>query len=58
VLHRKIIMVCVVCAVLDELRETLLVHMQCGYMLSHDSLVNGLCRVLVHSGGVLNFGMV
>jgi hypothetical protein len=37
-----IIMVCVVCAVLTEHRGILLVRAQCGYMLSHDSLVNGV----------------
>jgi hypothetical protein len=44
-------MACMVCPVLVEHRETLLVHVQCGYMLSHDSLVNGVRRVLVHGGG-------
>jgi hypothetical protein len=29
-----------------------------GYMLSRDSLVSGARKVLVRSGGVLNFGMV
>jgi hypothetical protein len=34
------------------------VHAQCGYMLSCDSSVNDTCRVLVHGGGILKFGMV
>jgi hypothetical protein len=34
------------------------VRTQCGYMLSHNSLVYGARRVLVCSEGVLNFGMV
>jgi hypothetical protein len=54
----RIIMVCVVCVVLAERRGILLVHAQCGYMLSCDSLVNGAHRVLVHGGGILNFRMV
>jgi hypothetical protein len=45
-----IIMVQVVCTVLAEHRGVWLVHTQCGYMLSHNSLVNCVCRVLVHSG--------
>jgi hypothetical protein len=53
-----IIMVHKVCAVLVEHRETLLVCMQCGYMLPRDNLVNGVRRVLVRGGGILNFGMV
>jgi hypothetical protein len=53
-----IIMVCVVCAVLTERRGILLVHVQCGYILSRDSLVNGACGVPVPGGGILNFGMV
>jgi hypothetical protein len=52
------IMACVVCVVLAERRETLLVHTQCGYVLSRNNLVNGACRVLVRGGGVLNYGMV
>jgi hypothetical protein len=48
----------VVCAMLAERRGVLLVCAQCGYMLSRDNLVSGVRRVLVHSGGVLNFGMV
>jgi hypothetical protein len=36
-----IIMACVVCAVLSERKGVWLVCVQCGYMLSHDSLVNG-----------------
>jgi hypothetical protein len=47
-----------VCTILVERRETLLVHTQCGYMLSHNNLVNGACKILVHGGGILNFGMV
>jgi hypothetical protein len=53
-----IIMAHMVCTVLAERRGVLLVHAQCGYMLSRDSLVNGARRVLVHAVGVLNFGMV
>jgi hypothetical protein len=34
------------------------VHVQCGYILSRDSLVNGARRVLLHGWGILNFGMV
>jgi hypothetical protein len=34
------------------------VHTQCGYMLSRDSLVNGVRKVLVHGGVVLKFGLV
>jgi selenophosphate synthetase-related protein len=49
---------CVVCAVLVERRGILLVHAQCGYMLSRDSLVSGARRVLVHDGDVLKSGMV
>jgi hypothetical protein len=30
---------------------------ECGYMLSHDSLVNGMHRVLVHGGSIIKFGM-
>jgi hypothetical protein len=52
-----IIMAHVVCVVLVEHRGILLVRPQYGYMLSRDSLVNGTCIVLVHSGGVLKFGM-
>jgi hypothetical protein len=48
----------VVCAVLAEHRGVLLVHAQCGYMLSCDSLVSGARRVLVRGGDVLNSGMV
>jgi hypothetical protein len=51
-------MVRMVCAVLTERREKNLVCAQCGYMLSHDSLVNGVRGVPVRGGGVLNFGMV
>jgi hypothetical protein len=58
VMCTRIIMVCMVCAILTEHREMLLVRMQCGYMLLHDSLINGVCGVLVHSGGILKFGMV
>jgi hypothetical protein len=39
-----IIMTRVVCAVLAECRGVLLVRAQCGYILSHDSLVNGARR--------------
>jgi hypothetical protein len=53
-----IIMAHVVCAILAERRAVWLVCMQCGYMLSHDSFVNGARRVLVHSRGILKFGMV
>jgi hypothetical protein len=53
-----IIMACVVCAVLAECRETLLVRAQCGYMLSRDNLVNDARRLLVCGGGIQNFGMV
>jgi len=53
-----IIMMCVVCTVLADHRETLLACAQCGYMLFHDSLVNGECRVLVRGGRVLKFDMV
>jgi hypothetical protein len=31
---------------------------QYEYMLLREILVNGTCRVLVHGGGILNFGMV
>jgi len=31
---------------------------QCGYMLSHDSLVSGARRVLVRGGDILNSGMM
>jgi hypothetical protein len=31
-------------------RSFISVHAQCGYMLLRDSLVNGVCRVLVHGG--------
>jgi hypothetical protein len=51
-------MVCVVCTILTEHRGILLVHAQCGYMMSCDNLVNGAHRVLVHGRGVLKFGMV
>jgi hypothetical protein len=34
------------------------VHAQCGYMLSHNSLVSDARKVLVRSGDVLNSGMV
>jgi hypothetical protein len=53
-----IIMTCVVCTVLAERRGFLLVCAQCRDMLSRDNLVNGVHRVLVRSGGVLNSGMV
>jgi hypothetical protein len=53
-----IIMAYVVCAVLKERKETLLVCVQCGYMLSCDNLVNGAHRVLVRGGGILKFGMI
>jgi hypothetical protein len=53
-----IIMVCVMCTMLVEHRGVLLVYTQCGYMLSHDSLVSGAHRVLVHGGDILNYGMV
>jgi hypothetical protein len=53
-----IIMARVVCAVLADRRETLSVRAQCGYMLSRESLVNGVHRVLVCGGGILKFGMV
>jgi hypothetical protein len=53
-----IIMAWVVCAILAEHRGVWLVHAQCGYMLSHNNLVNGVRRVLVRSGGVIKFGMV
>jgi hypothetical protein len=53
-----IIMACMVCAMLAECRETLLVCTQCEYMLSHNSLVNGVDRVLVCGGGIQKFGMV
>jgi hypothetical protein len=33
------------------------VRVQCGYMLSRDSLVSGVHRVFVHGGDVLNSGM-
>jgi hypothetical protein len=57
-LCRHIIMACVVCTVLAEHRGLLLVHAECGYILSHDNLVNGVHRLLVYSGGVLKVGMV
>jgi hypothetical protein len=47
-----------VCTVLTERRGILLVHAQCGYMLSRDNLINGARRVLVRGGGILKFGMV
>jgi hypothetical protein len=53
-----IIMAPVVCAVFIEHRGILLVRAQCGYMLSCNNLVNGVHGVLVHGGGLLNFGMV
>jgi 1,6-anhydro-N-acetylmuramate kinase len=34
------------------------VRAQCGYMLSHDSLVSDARRVLVCGGGILNSGMM
>jgi hypothetical protein len=34
------------------------VRAQCGYILSHDSLVNGVHKVLVCDRGILKFGMV
>jgi hypothetical protein len=34
------------------------VRAQYGYMLLHDSLINGAHKVLVRSGGILKFGMV
>jgi hypothetical protein len=48
----------VVCRVLLECRGVLLVHVQCGYMLSHDSFVSGVHKFLVRSGDVLKSGMV
>jgi hypothetical protein len=64
-MHNKVLVVCthiitarVVCEVWVEHIGVRLVHAQCRYMLSCDSLVNGACRVLVHGGGVLNSGMV
>jgi hypothetical protein len=54
----RIIMARVVFAILTECRGILLVHVQCGYMLWHDNLINGARGVLVHGGSVLNFGMV
>jgi len=48
----------VVCAILAEHRGVLLVRVQCGYMLLRDSLVSCACRVLVHGGDVLKYGMV
>jgi hypothetical protein len=53
-----IIMVCEVCAILVECKGILLVHAQCGYMLSRNNLINGARRVVVRDGGVLNFVMV
>jgi hypothetical protein len=53
-----IIMVCMVCIVLAECRGVWLVCAQYGNMLLCDSLVNGVRKVLVRSGGVLNFGMM
>jgi hypothetical protein len=47
-------MMSVVCIVLAECRGVLLVHAQCGYMLSRNSLVSGAHRVLVRGGDVLN----
>jgi len=58
VVYTHLIMACVVCAVLAERRGILLVRAQCGFMWSRDNLVNGACRVMVRSGGVLKFGMV
>jgi hypothetical protein len=54
----RIIMAHVVCAVLSEHRGILLVTAHYGYMLSHANLISGAREVLVHSGGLLNFGMV
>jgi hypothetical protein len=51
-------MVHVVCELLAERRGVLLVLLQCGYMLSRDSLVSGMRRVLVRNGDVLNSSMV
>jgi len=63
--HNKVHAVCtrikmahVVCEVLAENKGILLVCVQCGFLLSCDSLVNGAHRVLVCGGSVLNFGMV
>jgi hypothetical protein len=53
-----IIVACMVCKVLAKRRGILLVCAECGYILSRNSLVNGVHRVLVRGGGVLNFGMV
>jgi hypothetical protein len=53
-----IIMVRMVCIVLGECRGVWLVCAQYGYMLLRESLVNDVRRVLVHSVGVLNFGMM
>jgi hypothetical protein len=43
---------------IGRVQRSWLVRVQCGYMLSRDSLVNGERRVLVRGGGVLNSGMV
>jgi hypothetical protein len=53
-----IIMLRVVCIVLAEKKGVWLVRALYGYMLSHDSLVNGVHRVLVRGGGVLKFGIM
>jgi hypothetical protein len=53
-----IIMACVVCAVLAERRGILLVHVRCGFILSHDSLINDVRGVVVRGGGILKFCMV
>jgi hypothetical protein len=58
VVYTHIRMVHGVSAVLAERRGVWFVHAQCGDMLSRDSLVIGARSVLVHGGGVLNFGMV
>jgi hypothetical protein len=58
VMCTHIIMTRVVCAVLVERIGVWLVCVQCGYMLSHDNLVNGVHKVLVHGGAILKFGMV
>jgi hypothetical protein len=54
VVHTHIIMAHMVCTVLAEHRDTLLVHAQCRYMLSHNNLVSRARRVLVRGGNVLN----
>jgi hypothetical protein len=53
-----IIMACVVCIVLAQHKRFWLLRAQCGYMLSHDSLVNCGRKVLVCGGGVLKSGLV